>query len=446
MSTSRRQWRPIGIGLLLALLALIALIIFRQRLIVPQTGQTDTVVIDLSAQLPTGDSPLPTVIISGTIWPTATPIPTFAPPPIPTLIPGPTVTPIPLPLPAPDASGTILYVEIIKQDNLAIYSLPVTKEGDIQAPSEFITDVPGWEMYSSPDGNRIITEDGWGIHYLVHTDFRKPELLFRETLEPRGLFFEWHPDSHHVLMRADDNYTDVGLWLVDTNNEQHVSLLNQFPSPRIAGAAVSPDGMKVVYSPSADFFSSYELWVANINGSEHKQIYESNAMISTLSWSPNNTKIAFIGDGLMLINPDGSEPHTIATNIVSGHGFKPVWSPDAHFIAYVGYEISKNTDLTTNKSRSSEDQRLQTFANTNIYLVDVANGEGRLLIGDGTTTYIDPTWSPDGKFIAIAAYSDNVSEVRRINVDGSNMQKLISSSQPIRFLSWHKVFAIEQAK
>lgn len=49
MATPRRRpRRPIGIGLLLVLLAFVALIIVRQRLVSPQTGQADPVVDSFS--------------------------------------------------------------------------------------------------------------------------------------------------------------------------------------------------------------------------------------------------------------------------------------------------------------------------------------------------------------------------------------------------------------
>ena len=206
------------------------------------------------------DSPLPTptaepgviVLTPGEDRrePTWTPFPTWPPPPTPTRRPGPTATPLPFVQPASDAAGAILYVARTEDKmGATVFSLPVDGAGvPIDASARLSSGAPGWGFVCpSPDGKRlaIAYDHEWGGCSIFYPDSGKTEALFRKDLDPMGLTFGWHPNSRQVLIRADDNYPERGLWLVDADTgERTILVITVYGS--IQGGAVSPDGQKVV--------------------------------------------------------------------------------------------------------------------------------------------------------------------------------------------------------
>jgi Tol biopolymer transport system component len=375
--------------------------------------------------------PTPIVILPGqtVVIPTLTPWPTAPLPPTPTRRPGPTATAIPLPQPAKDAAGFILYMVRGKSnDSATYYSLPVDAKGRSQSPATIINQAaPLGLMYPAPNGSRVLIVDkNWGGRSILYTDNGKVEPLFRENLDPLGLFLGWHPDNRHVLIRAQENYIDAGLWLVDVDSGEHVTLLAQYPSPNIESGAISPDGQEVVYSFQRDIFSPGELWMMDADGANSHLLFTSGTAITDISWSPDGKKIVFAGEeGLQLIDSDGSNLRTLSRKAVPNGDFRPVWSPDSRTIAVTVGEMANAGDWYTDD-----------FNGANIYLVNVTTGEERLLLNDGSSGNIDPAWSPDGSQIAFASIRSGKGEISIVNVDGTNLQQLTRNGQFTRFPFW----------
>lgn len=449
-----RRWLQSLIGIGLCTVALVVILILRQnRTFSPPTVQEQPIAIEKVAQATAPDSPLPTAMVEGTIEPTWTPLPTLPPPPTPTVIPGPTPTAWPLITPAPDAAGTILYaateVEIKPgyDASITIYSISVDKTGQPQGETVRLNgeiQVSGLAaIYPSPDRSRVLIEDGWGVHSILHIESGKVESPFHDSPNPRGIFFGWHPDSKHILIRAEDNHLDPGLWLVNSDTGQHTTLLALYGMPSILnGSSVSPDGQKVVYSLKRDFQVPSELWTANTNGADHRQLHTYDGYIVALSWSPDGSKIAFLGDGLIVMNADGTEIHTFGKDAAIGYNFQPVWAPDSKMLAYVAYEQAS----ASSQEASKDSEYIDPFAATNIHLVNIVTGEERRLLNDDSIGNIDPTWSPDGSQLAFVSKRSGVSAIWLVNADGSNLHELPIMNQWIRFPSWgkHPLLATQQ--
>lgn len=373
--------------------------------------------------------------------PTWTPFPTFPPPPTPTRRPGPTATALPLSQPAKDASGSLTYAVRDKAKKASVYSLSMDKDGRPQAsPAQLPNDEAGWGLvYPAPDGSRLAIAGDWGVGVIFYTDSGRTEPLFRKGLNPQGLFFGWHPDSRHVLIRARQSYADVGLWLVDVDSGEHVTLLNQSPSPTVNGGAVSPDGQKVIYALQKDFDSPGELWTINADGSNPRLLFTSPGWaIYALAWSPNSSQIAFVGDGIMVMNVDGSPPRTVTKNsIAPNYLFSPMWSPDSRMLAFVTLD---GPSPFTQKGAPQGDWDVDVFKGANVHLVDVATGKERHLLNDGSTGNIDPAWSPDGSQIAFASTRSGTNEIWAVNVDGSNPRQLthVGTDQVVRYPYWRR--------
>jgi hypothetical protein len=173
---------------------------------------------------------------------------------------------------------------------------------NLPAPSDTRVPLQALPIYFAPDGNRAISVGEWGGRSMLHPDSGKIEPLFGNRLDPPGLFFNWGPDSRHVLIRAEQNYADVGLWMVDINTGEHVTLHDEGLSPIVDGAAISPDGQKVVYTLQKKVFSSECGWLMPM--APMRTCFSPRGRGSILPLRLMGA-IAFMGDGLMVVDADG---------------------------------------------------------------------------------------------------------------------------------------------
>lgn len=155
----------------------------------------------------------------------------------------------------------------------------------------------------------------------------------------------------------------------------------------------------------------YRIVVMNVNGSGRKPL-PANALrhSSDPAWSPDATKIAFVGflwageapDDIWVMNADGSAQRRLTRN-----GDEPAWSPDGRSI------VSSRAD--------------------DIYVMNNDGSEQRMLTRNGTT----PAWSPDGRRIAFVRAvaprcrgkrdlrrCKNSQEIYMMRADGTQQQRL----------------------
>jgi Tol biopolymer transport system component len=117
------------------------------------------------------------------------------------------------------------------------------------------------------------------------------------------------------------------------------------------GSEWSPDGKSVAFSSCAIVEAQYdcEIWVADADGSDARQLTDATGSSSGPTWSPDGNRIAFSSDRdqngdcffhectgyngeIYVMNADGSE-QTRLTNDPGADG-SPTWSPDGTRIAF----------------------------------------------------------------------------------------------------------------
>src|SRR5438067_3829721 len=118
----------------------------------------------------------------------------------------------------------------------------------------------------------------------------------------------------------------------------------QTPAPAAAPQAQPQPSPSPQAKPPADLLSyagdilpqrQRDLFVMRVDGTDKKQITH-GFNVWFASWSPDGKRIAVTTEGTQLytLKPDGSDLKLVASGAFSP-GF---WSPDGHFIAYVGGE------------------------------------------------------------------------------------------------------------
>lgn len=365
------------------------------------------------------------------IPPSPTQWPTFTPYPTPTLGPEPTATPIPLTGPADSAAGKIWYVARAGGDGLALVSLNVDASGRALQPASQIALTQGLpflgHFYPSPGSDRVVTFDPHhGESFIIDASTGAVEPTFEGHPAPLGRFYQWHPDGQHILMRADDYVPDIGLWLVDTRTWEHTPLA--IPGTgRVVGGAISPEGLEVIYSVRKGLDDRRELWRVDVYGRHAQRLLQLNGQALNLSWSPDGTRLAFLGEGLTVMDVEDLSLHTFDDPRVVPTLYPPVWSPDSKHLAVM---------TAPGELPLSDPWNPGVFEGANIYLVDVETGDVRPLLADESGGNLYPAWSPDGSQIVFVSDRSGASELWAVNADGGNLRQLTADGLDVRFTIW----------
>ena len=192
--------------------------------------------------------------------------------------------------------------------------------------------------------------------------------------------------------------------------------------PTLAGATISPDGARIAWVRTqvnqATNTSESQIWLANADGSDARQLTQVGTGNAQPTWSPDSTAIAYVS------KRDGDHPFAIAlltfdggeSLILTSHDKSPsnlAWSPDGSTIAYVKPVDPENPNETPRDPKAPPAVRVVTridykqdgigFVNdvrTQLFTVDVASGE-RTQRTSELVDHVQPHWSPDGAKLAI---------------------------------------------
>ncbi|HEX8143799.1 MAG TPA: hypothetical protein VF553_14470 [Pyrinomonadaceae bacterium] len=142
--------------------------------------------------------------------------------------------------------------------------------------------------------------------------------------------------------------------------------------------AWSPDGTKIAFigQTVVDGLSSHDVYVANADGLSAPvnvtNLGGSRIFSDQIAWSPDGLKLAFrTGRDIHVVNADGSGGLINLTNTVNSDESDPAWSPDGKKIAY---SLNHFTDNTLD----------------GIYVMD-ADGQNQTFLN---TKGYQPTWKP----------------------------------------------------
>lgn len=153
------------------------------------------------------------------------------------------------------------------------------------------------------------------------------------------------------------------------------------------------------------------------------------------TWSPDGEWIVFVSNranftsNLFRLRADRRESASLRaeqlTRYVDAATAAPTWSPDGQYIAftvsYLSDDGSRRADLY--RLRVVDDALLQ------------ANLQPELVFTNGGFIR-DPSWSPDGQWIAFSSELAGNSDIFRVEVNGSTVQQLTDSPSSERWPAW----------
>jgi Tol biopolymer transport system component len=192
-------------------------------------------------------------------------------------------------------------------------------------------------------------------------------------------------------------------------------------------------------------------------------------------WSPDGAWIVFSSAvrktlGIYRMRPDGGQMQALAHlgRDYSGVGY-PLWSPDGTWVSFVVSDWRGNRHLWRmrgdggNLERGdsplpspqfawSPDGTQVAFAHTgtgtniSVYVAaqpDTALATARNLTGRGAS-YIDPTWSPDGQWLAFVKFNGrSTDQLYKIRADGRHLTQLTTGNCAPGSPDWHSFAARE---
>jgi Tol biopolymer transport system component len=387
--------------------------------------------VDLSGQEATGqafESPLKTPLSTSTLEVINLITPPYVPPPPPTPTPRPwpAVTPAPLRTPAPDAAGLIIYATVDDPTSAAnrvctVYSLPVDGAGrPLGEPQKLTTFERCFQMQASPDGRYLLlpqaTADGMSRPFICDIKEGRLWSVFAADSPAAGITYGWHSDSRHILVGS--SFTlDEGLWLVDIHSGEY-SVLAGGVVPN-TGAAVSPDGSKVMY------VDNDRVMLISLDGTRREQLDVSVGYL--LGWTPDAQRTFHkTVTGVWVTDIERASYARIDQDVVQQDTVLETtgatWSPDGQTVAV--------TKVLPRPKGSDIDWGAWLVANGNIYLVDTSERNMRPLLPEGQG--VSPTWSPDGKLLAFLSDRSGSTELWVANVDGTDLRQM-TQTKPNEF-------------
>jgi TolB protein len=193
---------------------------------------------------------------------------------------------------------------------------------------------PAW----SPDGKKIafvLIKDGREQIHVMNADGSGVEPLTpgaAKTIHP-----SWAPDSRSLIYCADDDLeppkkNDAAIYSIDLATRQVTKLIeggvNTYP-------VWSPDGKKIAFRRMLG--ENSEVFVANANGTEARNLTNDPAFDGWPAWSPDGSKIAFASNRgrnyeIYIMNADGSPVQKVAAT--EGRATAPKWSKDGRSIYF----------------------------------------------------------------------------------------------------------------
>jgi TolB protein len=188
----------------------------------------------------------------------------------------------------------------------------------------------------------------------------------------------------------------------------------------IIDPSFAPDGQHMIYITVVAGVE--QLFVANTDGTNSRQITRDDFGHEDPAWSPDGTKVGFVslangGEVISIMEPNGANVEALTpANVRAIH---PNWAPNNRSILYC-----TDDDLRPPAKNSSE-----------IDIIDVGTRRITPLITGGINTY--PAFSPDAQHIAFRRIlGESNSEVFIADANGANQRNLTADPAFDGWPSW----------
>ena len=322
-----------------------------------------------------------------------------------------------------------------------------TERAEYAGPSRSTPDLPEAQPTSIPLAPQLslFGEEGWTEKASLPADPMplngSPDSVdvARVTFASEGADFDpaVSADGRFMVFASTQHHPNPDIYLKATGS----TILTQLTSDaaRDVMPAISPDAQWIAYA--SDRTLDWNIFVMPRTGGRPVQItWESSAELHP-TWSPDGSKLAYskLGQTSGRWEIWISEVANSAAPQFVGYGLFPEWCPKA------GAGPNGGELLVSQRSAERGDRAFGIWA---IELKDGKVSSPSQLVGNPSTAYINPSWSPDGRSIVFASVSDPHavrsataggvadSDLWMMSADGSTMVSLTNGSSSDLMPTW----------
>lgn len=241
----------------------------------------------------------------------------------------------------------------------------------------------------------------------------------------------------------------------------------------LPGLALGPTATAVADEPldrivySSDRGGGFDLWTANVDGTDQTRLTTDPADDTQPDVSPDGNRIAFVRGVvrgstptqgyLWVMDADGSDARRLLDDPIATE-FRPEFSPDASKILYSRFDgvvTAPNELWVVNADGSGAPERVAVNASFGSWspdgtmvvhnLINLPNtqigvthldGSGSVTLTSQPGRNVAPQWSPDGTRIVFTSYRNGDGEVWVMNSDGTDQHVVAASVGKDGLATW----------